>query len=341
MQRIEFKGKVIETEKDFSWVPDELCDELRREFYKKPPIDKVKKNLKNIFKGGVKVTDITNYFFKDLIAKVVFYDRRWSIEEVFENNDILKLCYCFTQGNTKFFPTTNPPIKNLETAFRVGCARATRKASNFPMKTIDSILQQYNINDVYYDYSCGWGVRMLSAMKNKIKYLGTDPNYILVDRLKELHSMYDNENNTVTEIDIRSHGSEIFVPEWEGKVGVIFSSPPYFGLEDYKIGNQSYQEGMSYEDWLEGYLRPTIRNSIRYLCEEGHFLINIKDYNKFPLVSDTIRICKEEGLELITSHTLNNITRHNSLGEKVDNNEDILVFKKCLTIIKHCDIIKI
>lgn len=35
MRRIEYKGKVIETDKDYDWVPDELCEELRREFYKK------------------------------------------------------------------------------------------------------------------------------------------------------------------------------------------------------------------------------------------------------------------------------------------------------------------
>lgn len=330
MRRIEYKGKVIETDKDYDWVPDELCEELRREFYKKPSIDKVEKNLKTIHKGGVKVTEVTNYFFKDLIAKVVFHDRRWSIEEVLENDEILKLCYCFTQGNEKFFPKTNPPIKNLETAFRVGCARATRKASNFPMKTIDSILKQYNVNDVYYDYSCGWGVRLLSAMKNGVKYLGTDPNYLLVDRLNEMKSLYDKVNNVTTKTDIRKQGSEIFIPEWEGKVGVAFSSPPYFGLEDYKIGEQSYQEGMSYNDWLENYLRPTIKNSKRYLIQEGHFLINIKDYGKFPLVKDTLRLCEEEGLELIATHTLNNITRFNVLGEKVNNNEDIFVFRKVI-----------
>ena len=58
------------------------------------------------------------------------------------------------------------------------------KPSNFPIKTVDYIINKYNINDKYYDFSCGWGVRLLSSFRNNISYYGTDPNNILVQRLK-------------------------------------------------------------------------------------------------------------------------------------------------------------
>ena len=76
---------------------------------------------------------------------------------------------------------------------------------------------------------------MLSALRNGIEYYGTDPNYLLTERLEELHKDYDKVNGVNTFAKIYTQGSEVFIPEWVNTIGVAFSSPPYFDLEDYYI----------------------------------------------------------------------------------------------------------
>jgi DNA modification methylase len=121
------------------------------------------------------------------------------------------------------------------------------------------------------------------------------------------------------------------VQEWEDKMGLIFTSPPYFFLEDYKHGNQSCTIKTTYIDWLENYMLPSIRNYDRYLVPNGHVIINIKDYLDFTLESDTIRYFAEGGFVLRDSLDFNNNTRIVPVkdGNKlIDNNEKMYVFQR-------------
>lgn len=193
------------------------------------------------------------------------------------------------------------------------------------------MLSLYNVNDNYYDYSCGWAHRLLGSLSLEINYFGTDPNYLLVEKLKEISNLYKRINNINTIVDIKGCGSEIYQPEWEGKMGLAFSSPPYFSLEDYKIGEQSYNQGVSYDSWLSNYFVETVKNIHRYLIHGGYFLINIKNYDKYNLVKDTMDIIEKHGFVYKTFHQLKNIKRTNSKGGLNDNSEKILVFIKLCT----------
>lgn len=329
LTRIEFNGQSIET-KFFSNLEESRCEEIRRDFYRKPEMSKVSANLKKIKSGGVKITDITNYYYKDLMAKVRLHHSKWSLEELFSCNDLIRYVHGKTLENKKIFPDDMSDIKKIETSIRLSGKGSASKPTNFPIKVADDILGMYNINGVYYDYSCGWGVRLLSSLRNNIEYLGTDPNHLLVERLISMCCDYDKVNGTSSKIDIRPQGSEVLVEEWIGKVGVAFSSPPYFALEDYRVGEgQSYKEGVtSYEDWKSGYLTGTIQNVYKYLVKEGHMLININDYDKYSLVEDTKKICEDSGFEFVGTHSLKNIKRVKSAGGLHEGTEDILVFKK-------------
>lgn len=324
---IEFNGKSIET-KFFSNLSKEQCQKIREDFYKKPNIEQVRKNLKSVHEGKMKISDITNYYFKDLMAKTRLHHSKWSLEELFSCDDLIRYVHGKTLTNKKIFPDKDSDIKKIETAIRLSGKGSASKPTNFPLKTIDLIIEKYNVNNVYYDYSCGWGVRLLSSLKHKVDYLGTDPNYLLTERLANMSTEYKKINNIDTKVDIKTQGSEIFVSEWENKVGLAFSSIPYFGLEDYKIGNQSYKEGTSYEEWLKSYLKPTIENIKRYLIEDGNLLLNANNYHKFTIVEDAIKICEECGFKLTDVLELKNISRTKSNGGRNNNEERILYFKK-------------
>lgn len=321
-------GKTLNTD-HYCELPVDKCLQLKEEFYKKPDFDLVAKNLQAVHTGSTVVSTITSYYVKDLMAKVKLESPRWSIEEVFESIDLIRYFWSRVLASDKVYPKTDSDIKNFEAALRLSGGGVAMKPSNYPIKSVDSILSRYNINDKYYDFSCGWGVRMLSAMRNNVEYYGTDPNNLLVERLNQMGNDYNRVNDTSRVFDIRCQGSEVFIPEWENTIGVAFSSPPYFNLEDYKIGNQSYKPGTTYEEWLNNYLRPTLSNIQKYLIDEGKMLINIKNFLDYKLVEDTKKIALDLGFHYIESIRLKNITRPSA---KVDLNtdEDIMVFSKNL-----------
>lgn len=336
---INYLGKTYNTtiHKDLT---DDEYENIKKEYYEKPLKKDVLKQLKKISEGGSKVNHITNYYVKDLMAKVKIHYNNWTIEEALNYKPLMEFFAGKCSNNKKVFPDDKSLCHNIETAFRLCGFKTASKPSNFPIKAADDILTQYNVNGNYYDFSCGWGTRLLSSLRNGINYYGTDPNYILIDRLNQMVTDYKSVCNNNCFVDIRPHGSEVFVPEWENKIGIAFTSPPYYNLEDYRIGNQSYKDNVTYDDWKNNYLKPTIENIYRYLVQDGFFAININNFNKYndyDLVGDTISIAKQNGFEIENIHTLKNITRCSGHKEWAkgdicwhDNDEKIIVFNKII-----------
>lgn len=333
MTLVEYKGLTA----DVMWweeVSDEKLEELRKEYYQKSSKSEVKKELKTISRGGSLISKVNKYYFRDLQARVKKWNSKWAVADVFESNALMGIFMARIHNQNVYTKEDGPDIKKIETALRIGAKGIAAPITNFNIKNIDNLLlSKYNVNNNYYDYSCGWGVRLLSAMRNNVNYFGTDPNHELYERLLELKEDYKSvamfSNSTV---DIRNSGSEVFHEDWKNKMGLAFSSPPYFLLEDYKTGEQSAQQDTSYEDWQELYLRPTFRNIKEYLIDEGYFMINIKDYSKFTLEADSKRIAIEEGFEFIENIPLSPINRYSPKDEKVIQKSDeyIMVFRKKL-----------
>lgn len=323
--QINHLGKTLNTD---HWhnLSVEDCNIIRKSYYDKPDFEKVSKNLKFIFNGGLKIADIMNYYVKDLMSKVKNHSSKWSVEEMLQSDDLIRYFYSRILSNNKVYPKNNTIIKNFKIALQLSGNRVALKPSNFPMKTIDEILELYNTNNNYYDFSCGWGVRMLSSMKHNINYYGTEPNYLLVDRLNKIHSDYNKVNNTNTYVNIKCQGSEIFIPSWKNKMGVIFSSPPYYNLEDYKIGEQSII-GKTYDEWLDDYMFNTLKNCEKYLINEGFLLINVKNFERYNLYNDTFNMVKHLKFKYIKTIKLINKTRP-SVKIDINTNEKIMVFKK-------------
>ncbi|HHY21349.1 MAG TPA: site-specific DNA-methyltransferase [Bacilli bacterium] len=316
----EHLGKTLESYHKYD-LSDEKYMELVEQYYKKPKLDDVIKNIDTLKNGGTAMTQVDRYFFKEIYSKVRLYHSKWSISEVFEHKGLLGYFYAKTLLNDKIFNKTD--IQNIETAMRLGGKGVCLKPTMFPVKTVDYILKRYNVKN-YHDYCCGWGDRLTSAMKNEVNYYGTDVNYELVEKLIEYKDLWQPNSK----VDIRCQGSEFLVDEWIGKMDLSFSSPPYFNLEDYKIGNQSYKEGITYEQWLENYMKPTIENSVSYLNKDGKFAINVNNFDKYELKKDVYNICISLGLIHLEDIKLKNIERTNSKGNLNDNSEIIMVFNK-------------
>jgi len=302
-------------------MDDETYNTLIELMTTKPNLDKVKYEIRQLHNGNNKTSLVEKYFFLDLMYKVETKVSKKSIEKTLQNKDLMSYMVAKILVKRKLF-YDRLMINNFLKCFSMSTFEFGGKPPNYPIKSVKEVLIKYNINDNYYDYSCGWGNRLLGSLVEKVNYHGTDPNYLLTERLKELADTYEEVNTLKSSVDIRTQGSEIFIPEWENKMGMAFSSPPYYDVEDYKIGDQSVKANTSYDEWLNTYWSGTVKNIKKYLVENGFFLLNMKNMKKYNLLDDMSEIILNNGFNLFGKELLVNITR--KVDE--DNNEDIVVF---------------
>lgn len=212
-------------------------------------------------------------------------------------------------------------------AFRIGYIQP---AVNFPPMTAKYLYERFTEHvkskeTLYiYDPSAGWGGRILGAMSmrddRRAHYLGTDPNpdnyfsdgtskYSMVadfynQRTTRSNTFFSDTNEyTVYQLGSEEvHKNEDF-KKYEGKIDLIFTSPPYFNREAYSEDeNQSYKKyGSTYESWRDGFLRPTLETCAKWLAPGRYLLWNIADIlikgEYLPLEEDSRKILEEMGLE--------------------------------------------
>jgi hypothetical protein len=301
--------------------------EIRNKFWAKPDFEDVKKQMIKLKNGGVKNNFIHKYYFYDIASECKLKNSKWSIKEFMDSDDLISFAIGKIKNNEEFFKTSKVIERKLEAVLRLSPSGTAAKLSNFPLKTILEVLNEYNINNNYYDFSCGWGVRLNGSLIKDVNYFGTDPNSKLYKKLVEFGNNFKEVTGSKSEIDIKCHGSEILVPEWENKIGLAFSSPPYFDLEDYKIGNQSIKN-RNYEKWLKEYWEETVQNIDKYLIKGGYFLLNIKSIKNYDLYNDMKNIIMKHGFNYIKSIELKNINRIFLKQNNKHTNEEIIVFQK-------------
>ena len=249
--KINYKENSIEV-LDYEVITEEQRQQLRDDFFAKPDFSQVLKQFEKITSNGVMTDKIIKYYFQDIMAKTLIKGCKWTVEDIFNSKELLGVFVAKTRNNSAVFTSKNL-ITNIKTAIQLGGGHIARFPPNFPIQTARMIVNKYNINNNWYDFSCGWGIRLLTAITNSINYFGTDPNFLLTERLLQMYNDYKNNINNVAYAEIKTQGSELFVPEWENKIGLAFSSPPYFDLEDYQIGDQSYSKGITYDFWKNNY----------------------------------------------------------------------------------------
>ena len=130
-----------------------------------------------------------------------------------------------------------------------------------------------------YDYSAGYGGRMLgiSTSNMKYNYHGVDPNTETVQYLEYLSSLITEATGTTPKITCSV--SEEFQPN---DIDLAFSSPPYFNLEKYSDEpTQCMVRYTTLDDWFEKYVAPTMQNIYNSLNNDGIFATNIADYKSY------------------------------------------------------------
>ncbi len=186
-----------------------------------------------------------------------------------------------------------------------------------------------------YDYSAGYGGRLLGITTSKMRYnyTGIDPNTETVEYLHYLNDLiYDTVGNRGT---IIKTVSEAHKPD--RLVDLAFSSPPYFNLEKYcDEPTQCMNQYTTLDDWFDGYVAPTMKNIISSLEDDGIFATNIADYKigsnkEFAVVDRWIETAEKLGFKHTTTIKMMLNTRPGVGNDKTagrEKFEGVYVFRK-------------
>lgn len=192
---------------------------------------------------------------------------------------------------------------------------------------------------IFITRNCGFGGRMLGCLSSKknFRYVGTDPCTETMYHLHELGDYIEMVTGRDDSYELHCCGSEDFCGPAES-IDFAFSSPPYFNLEVYSDEEtQCFNKFPVLEDWLEGYVRATIKNIHHMLKRGAVYAVNIADFTvgggkECAYVDEWIRISTEEGMPLYDTVYLGVTARAGSKQQAAGElkKENILIFKKPL-----------
>jgi hypothetical protein len=103
-------------------------------------------------------------------------------------------------------------------------------------------------------------------------YTGYDPNL----DLKRGHTAMIAAHATTQRAVI--HYEPFETAQVDGMYDFVFTSPPFFDLEDYKGGVQSIKTFPTFESWMNGFLFVMIDNAMEHLVSGGIFALYMSDY---------------------------------------------------------------
>lgn len=184
---------------------------------------------------------------------------------------------------------------------------------------------------VIYDFSAGYGGRMLGAMsplRKRYTYIGCEPNKDTFHNLNVLGQHMENLSQRRDSYALHNVGSEDLVLE-PNSVDFAFSCPPYFGLERYSNeATQSIKKYPVYEDWLNGYVRGTLTNVYNALKPGklmGFIIANNVHYfnKKYALANDWRVIAEQCGFTFAKEFDLKTMSRKSAA-----NSDSLYIFKK-------------
>lgn len=279
-------------------------------------------------------TTLCNYLFPNIFDTPSKHDLEKVGAETlyakFHNDEYLKraikFCFSYKDG----CPTPTNVMGGLRL---VGSA-----PTNFRPMNAKAIYERFcPEGGTIYDFCCGFGGRLLGCLSSSknFRYVGTDPNTETMYHLHQLGEYIEQVTGRDDSYELHCCGSE----EFRGKPNSIdfaFSSPPYFDLEVYsQEETQCFNKFPVLEDWLEGYVRATIKN-IYYMLKPGScYAVNIADFkvhsgSLVAYVDEWIRISTEEGMPLFDTVYLGVTARAGSKEQAAGElkKENILIFKK-------------
>lgn len=247
-----------------------------------------------------------------------------SLYSRFYNDEKLAKCLHRHMKNYRF--------TNMRTPFFMYGRFFWSTPTNFsPMRAkaiYESLAPKYS---VIYDFSAGYGGRMLgalSALKGVYTYIGCEPTKDTYHNLNILGQHIERVTQRRDSYKLYNTGSELLQLE-PNSVDFAFSCPPYFALERYSLeSTQSIVKYPAYEDWVNEYVIGTLTNVYSALKHGGKlgFIVatNVHYMNKkYALAQSWIDAAHKCGFTFVQRYELDTMSR-----KKNANTEALYIFRK-------------
>jgi len=246
-----------------------------------------------------------------------FHPHRWEVQcrtfktpmEVFKNRELFKkvIIKCIKLEGQPF------NITSLRGTLRI--YSGVHLASNFKPTVVKYMYNEWApMGAKVLDPSMGFGGRMFGALASNIsEYHCCDPLKETVDCNKKILKLITEKTKQNSNLSVFMDDDEEDLPKIvinnipfenydyeENYFDLVFTSPPYFGIEKYQGGSHKDEEGQSwknypeYENWLNKFYKRLFEISHKVLKKGGYIAINIAGkVKKHDLEKDTVRIGNE------------------------------------------------
>lgn len=292
-------------------IPDDY-NKINKE-YKRLLDYKCNLDDKVLFNNSSVATSICRFFCKSFYA--VTEEGKPTMLEVFNNDGQLKSLIKNRLG-LEWYDEVNEAFnfspKMLIQGFR--SKRLVIATSLFKPVIAKHIYEKYSqVGDLCYDYSAGFGGRMLGAAASGRKYVGVDP--LTSNELKEMRDYLKLEN-----CEVYDDVSEEFCIG-EETIDFAFSSPPYYNQEYYSADlKQCYNKG---EEYFYGvYWKNTLNNIYKMLKTGKFFALNVKN------TPQMVEMAQEKFGNVIDELYLRTIRNHLNKKAGIEKTESVYLFKK-------------
>lgn len=305
-------------------LPDYALDVLKKE-YQRLLDYQPDTSVNEIYNNSSMGNKICQYFCRKSFYQAVDISRGKvgpTMEENFLNDEILKKI-CRNRLGLGWYH--EEPFSTFNITPKMVMYQGQRSMRLVPLTTLFKsgiakllYLKYSSENDLVYDFSAGFGGRLLGAMACNRKYIGTDP--LTAPELNEMASALGFDK---TRYQILGVESEKLVLD-DNSLDFALSSPPYFDQEYYSSENtQAYNKGEDY--FYNVYWEQTLENIKKALKPQKIFALNI------GITSDKMLACAKNKFGTpVEIFRLRTIRSHLSKTgkENATKYEPIYVFKK-------------
>jgi predicted transcriptional regulator/SAM-dependent methyltransferase len=180
------------------------------------------------------------------------------------------------------------------------------------------------------DFSSGYGGRLLGFMASSHNsfYVGVEPNTKSYEGLKSIRDECCEFFEEVAPDSINfihAPFEDVSDSFKDNSFDLVFSSPPYFGLEIYSDEEtQSFSRYPEYSSWLYNFWFFIIKESFRVLKPGGVLVYTIGNYEDYTLVEDTLKYIECTKFEPLEFDSLS----YKNVFSSTEKKETVFVFKK-------------
>ena len=281
-----YPDNVKRVEKDYRRLCDLKMDLSKKELFNNTSVGTYicKYFCKSFFRGtemkkGKKTPDMIELFHNDDVLRRIIRNRlglEWYKQK--HENDIEAFC-----------------ISPRQIVQGMRSSRTVSSLTIFKPEIARHVYEKYsNEGDLIYDYSAGYGGRMLGANVCNRRYIGVDP--LTIPELLEMREFFDMKGCSLI------HGCSEDIVLKENSIDLSFSSPPYFNQEAFSDSKtQAYAQGEGY--FYNVYWKKTLDN-IKIALKPNHiFALNVKNHPRMlKMAGDRFTLKDQIGLRTVRSH---------------------------------------